>query len=769
MNPLPSGSPLTWLVPAAHPHRVPATLRKVAAEEAVGHEPPYVDLSESLRVLASVGLELPFTTARAFGPRWIRATGLFPLQWEGEAPWLVTEWPMTPLGQRYVNAIGEPVSLLRTSPQSLKASLRDLFGLDGPEDGSEEERLAFGQWAISLGKASAREVVEAVAQQRRQGGRIGEILVGLGALSSKDVAEILSRQLGLPFCDLTQGLQASAEKALEQIWALFPETYWRHHRVVPVEADEQRLVLAMEDPLDVLPLRALSQAAHRVIQPVVTGHRDIEAALDRRFASRNLQLSKDLVRVSYPEWSADHLLSKGQRRWGLSLLALFLAATASFGTAAFTVLSSLFAVLYAVLVGYRWWMIDRAAGMEIEQAVSEELVRSLPDRELPVYTILIPARDEAAVIPSLAEALARLDWPKDRLDVKLLLEADDLTTIEAARQARLPAYVDLVIVPPSDPRTKPKACNFGLLRARGEFLTIFDAEDIPDPLELKKAYSVFRAADPKLACVQAKLTYFNWDQNWLTRWFTTEYATWFDLYLPAIYAAGHPIPLGGTSNHFRTSVLRELGGWDAYNVTEDADLGIRLYRAGYWTAIIDAYTEEEANSELVNWVRQRSRWIKGYLQTWLVHMRHPKALWREVGPTGFWGVHAALLGTVLPFLLNPLYWLLTTLWFMTHWSLVPQLFPPGIYYVGMINLLIGNFLFTYMNALAVARRQRWELVKYSLLMPLYWGMMSVAAWKALLQLISRPSHWEKTQHGLTFRPSRAEAPLLAPVESSRFR
>jgi cellulose synthase/poly-beta-1,6-N-acetylglucosamine synthase-like glycosyltransferase len=213
-------------------------------------------------------------------------------------------------------------------------------------------------------------------------------------------------------------------------------------------------------------------------------------------------------------------------------------------------------------------------------------------------------------------------------------------------------------------------------------------------------------------------------------------------------ASGAPIPLGGTSNHFKRSALVEAGAWDPYNVTEDADLGVRIFKRGYRTAIVDSTTYEEANSEIYNWIRQRSRWIKGYIQTWLVHMRHPLKLYRELGFTAFWSFQFVVGGTFFAALLNPIYWFLTTLWFLTHWELIQIVFPGIVFYSGALCLYLGNFAFTYLNVAGAMRRGYYDMVKYALLSPLYWGLMSVGAWKGFLQLVTKPYFWEKTKHGL---------------------
>jgi cellulose synthase/poly-beta-1,6-N-acetylglucosamine synthase-like glycosyltransferase len=226
---------------------------------------------------------------------------------------------------------------------------------------------------------------------------------------------------------------------------------------------------------------------------------------------------------------------------------------------------------------------------------------------------------------------------------------------------------------------------------------------------------------------------------------------WFDIYMPGLDASDSPIPLGGTSNHFVTRELIELGAWDPYNVTEDADLGIRLNKAGFKTAIVDSTTYEEANSELNNWVRQRSRWVKGYIQTWLVHMRHPVRLLRQLGIRRFTSFQLTIGGTFVGFLLNPIYWGLTTLWLLTEAGVIRELFPSFVYYAAAIGLVLGNFVFTYVNAAGSMQRGYFELVKYALFSPVYWGLMSIGAWKGLLQLFTKPFYWEKTIHGLDER------------------
>ena len=237
---------------------------------------------------------------------------------------------------------------------------------------------------------------------------------------------------------------------------------------------------------------------------------------------------------------------------------------------------------------------------------------------------MIPAYREASVMGKLIDNIARFDYPADRLEVLLLVEQDDDETLEVLRDIDPGPSFKLVVVPPGEPRTKPKALNFGLTMARGDVIAVYDVEDAPDVLQLRRAAVALARFGPEVACIQAKLSYANAHQNFITRSFTIEYTMWYSFFLPGLSSMHAPIPLGGTSNHFRRGALRTLGGWDPYNVTEDCDLGIRMFREGYDVKVLDSVTLEEANSDFVNWVKQRSRWYKGYLQTFLIHLRSPR-------------------------------------------------------------------------------------------------------------------------------------------------
>lgn len=391
---------------------------------------------------------------------------------------------------------------------------------------------------------------------------------------------------------------------------------------------------------------------------------------------------------------------------------------------------------------------------EIESTKEELLV--LDEKKLPVYSILCPLYKEAHMLPGFVKAIQALKWPKAKLDVLLLLEENDPETVAAAQAMDLPQYIRIVVVPHSMPKTKPKACNYGLSIARGEYIVIYDAEDEPDPWQLRKAYLGFEKAGPKVKCLQAKLNYFNPHQNLLTRFFTAEYSLWFDIILVGLQSINTSIPLGGTSNHFRTEDLLELEGWDPFNVTEDCDLGVRIFKRGFRTAVIDSVTLEEANSKPFSWLKQRSRWIKGYMQTYLVHMRHPLQFVRENG------VHALffqlVVGGKIAFLfINPILWITTIAYFTLYAYVGPTiqlLYPQWVFYMAAISLVFGNFLYIYYYMIGCAKRHHWPLIKYVLFIPLYWVMGSTAAYIALYELIVRPHYWQKTTHGLQHQQSK---------------
>ena len=326
--------------------------------------------------------------------------------------------------------------------------------------------------------------------------------------------------------------------------------------------------------------------------------------------------------------------------------------------------------------------------------------------------------------------------------LKHKLREAEVTYAELAKR-----LFELIIAPPAGPRTKPKALNAALPFARGAFVAVYDAEDRPEPDQLRRALEAFSGGDDRMACAQARLTIDNTADSWLARLFTAEYAGLFDVFLPSLAARRWPLPLGGSSNHFRTDVLRRIGAWDPYNVTEDADLGMRLARYGYRTTVIASTTYEEAPARLRPWLKQRTRWFKGWLQTWLVHMRAPAKLMRELGPTGFVVFQLLAGGSVLAALVHPFFLFAFLREIATAGRGASDAVTLHASLYGA-TLLIGYLTSIALAVVGLARRRLLDCAWALLLMPLYWLLLSLAAWRALDQLVRDPYRWEKTEHGL---------------------
>jgi len=485
----------------------------------------------------------------------------------------------------------------------------------------------------------------------------------------------------------------------------------------------------------------------------------------------------------HPHDTSNILISRRQSTWYVALAIAFVCGLIYRWDVTLCVVNFFFAFLYFCIIVFRVATVVHSVVGHGETRVSEEQMAGLKPSELPVFTILIPLYREANVAEKIIRNLNKMDYPQKKLDIKLLLEEDDQMTIDAVAAVDLPKCYDVIVVPDALPKTKPKACNHGLKRAKGDICVIYDAEDNPDPDQLKKVAWAFKHAPDDVACIQAKLNFYNPRQNLLTRWFTIEYSTTFDLFLPGLQSMNIPMPLGGTSNHFRTRALQEIGGWDPFNVTEDCDLGVRLYKMGYRTNMIDSTTWEEANPKLWNWVRQRSRWVKGFFQTHLTHMRHPMRTVRALGIWGTFGFLVSVGASSLMMVLNVPIWIMGGTYFylaakaMSNgyglWEILkgPRDWLPGsnvwpmIYYgpkedpmwsslsifffVIACILLLANFVFVAIHCLACVKRKFYYLLPMALLMPIYWVLISIGAWKGFLQLFTNPFYWEKTIHGLT--------------------
>lgn len=395
----------------------------------------------------------------------------------------------------------------------------------------------------------------------------------------------------------------------------------------------------------------------------------------------------------------------------------------------------------------------------------------MADADLPVYTIVVPLYREANVVGALCRALTSLDYPLSKLDVKLVVEEDDPVTRAAIVALALPGAFQIVVAPAGAPRTKPRALNVALPLARGSLVVVYDAEDRPDPDQLRLAVAAFAREGSAVACLQARLSIHNRDA-WLPRMFAIEYAALFDVVNPALTRYGLPIPLGGTSNHFRTRTLQAIHGWDAHNVTEDADLGIRLAALGLRTVDLPSTTREEAPVALGNWLRQRARWTKGFLQVCVVHTRAPRRTLARLGPGASLASLVLIGGTVASALAYPLFVGILVASGLAACGIPVPPFPldtgnPRGLFVGTVGLstfLVGAAAIYAPAWVGLARRGWGEMWGTALWLPVYYGLVSLAAWRGLYELFTAPTHWHKTEHGAA--PAEEEPAEGAPAPPS---
>jgi glycosyltransferase XagB len=649
----------------------------------------------------------------------------------------------------------EPPWMIVVPPAELDAAISTVFG---EADKPYRPLTSLAEILVEGDALTPEQVAEAAVYAVSTGTSLGPAAIELGYINPWNLALLISRYLALPVVNLR------TRDVTELTTDFLPQAFLRKHRLVPLTVTETTATVAMVDPLDSALIADIARETGREIRAVLTTDRDIDWALRQVYRADNVLTSTQGLVLHQPENSA-HITFKRRQKAGFVALGviLVLGLIVSWQWTLIAV-NVILTVIYVSFAAYKTYLLLRGLTVDLTIYAPPDDVRALADEDLPSITVLVPLYREAAIVPVLLHAIANLDYPAIKLDVKILLEEEDEETAAAVRAARPPEHFKIVRVPDAKPKTKPKACNYGLIEATGELLVIYDAEDIPDRDQLKKCVVAFRNAPDDVACIQAKLNYFNLSENLLTSWFTLEYSQWFDIFLPGLGATRAPIPLGGTSNFFITERLVRAGAWDPYNVTEDADLGIRLFKLQYRTAILDSTTYEEANTQYGNWIRQRSRWIKGYMQTWLVHNRNPFRLWRELGTRDFWSIQATVGGTFAVMLINPVLWLTTILWYGFHMSFVLAINPGLFHIVNLVALILGNAVFIGAGIIGALKRRYYKLLPAALVMPLYWLMMSIAAYKALWQLVTKPFYWEKTSHGLS---TATPHPGMAPMESGQ--
>jgi glycosyltransferase XagB len=446
------------------------------------------------------------------------------------------------------------------------------------------------------------------------------------------------------------------------------------------------------------------------------------------------------LRVRQPEMSAASPMPDGQRNAllavGVASLALACLAHSGVGGILPAILTIPFTLVILLRIAAIWHL-------RTPHFKKLPLTANLLDNELPRYSVLVPLFRERAVVPALVQALNRLDYPRSKLEILFITEAIDDGTRRALMDAGLPPHMRAITVPAGLPQTKPRALNFALQAATGDLIAIYDAEDEPSPRQLRDAAERFAASDPNLVCLQARLSIYNAGRGFLTRQFALEYAALFEALLPQLQFMGLPILLSGTSNHFRRAALEKIGGWDPFNVTEDADLGVRLARFGLRTSMLDSDTWEEAPVTLHAWLGQRTRWLKGWMQTFLVHMREPRRLLREIGAWRFLGLQVTLGGMILSALVHPWFYAAAVYQYCAGQPVLPS---GGLWALCWFNLWAGYSASIVLGLITAWRSHGTVPVLSAVLVPVYWLFISYASYRAIRELYVRPFYWEKTPH-----------------------
>ena len=582
------------------------------------------------------------------------------------------------------------------------------------------------------GLISAQGLVLALSVQRQHGGRLADIVLARGLIAQGDLYRAMARHWSLKLAD------AESHVADPTLIDLVGVSDCLREGLLPIRSNGRVTLVATAHPEDFARHHAWLAERLGPVVAAIMPLADIEAQV---MALRGAQLIR----------RAEHRVSDAEscRNWGSSTMAMratcFLAlllfglwlTPAGLGLA-FILWASLTLLLTTVL---------RAAALFAALRHGTAEPPELPLLKLPVVSVMVALHQEDDIAPRLIRRLNRLDYPRDLLDILLVVEESDSQTRAALARSELPPWMRVVVVPDGPLKTKPRALNFALDLCRGSIIGVYDAEDAPEPDQIMKVVRRFHQRGPEVVCLQGVLDFYNARTNWLSRCFTMEYAAWFRIILPGLARLGLAIPLGGTTLFFRRAALIELGGWDAHNVTEDADLGIRLARYGYRTELIDTVTEEEANCRALPWVRQRSRWLKGYMMTWAVHMRSPALLWRQLGPRRFVGFQILFLCTLSQFLLAPVLWSFWIIPFGFTHPLAHSL--PGQAMIWLMALYLLTEVVNIVLNLQGLRRTHHGLSPFWVpTLHFYFPLGALASYKALWELVRRPFYWDKTRHGI---------------------
>jgi cellulose synthase/poly-beta-1,6-N-acetylglucosamine synthase-like glycosyltransferase len=570
-----------------------------------------------------------------------------------------------------------------------------------------------------------------------------EILISRGWVRRIDYYQTLSEILNL---DLFDPNRAKFDLSLS-VDSLYAE--YKRYSFLPISQSANGTVAIITNRMstDLIELLGNLYKSYKII---IASPDDLSWLMRKRFENIDLYNSSNLLHEINPDASAKVLVSKTS----IAVAAVLIGLSALFMDTIVVVYLALAIFVSTHLL--KIYLFLSSLEFSYEFLMDNSLIDQVDINSLPTYSIIVALYKEKEVVPQLIKALSRLDYPQEKLDIKLVIEEEDEDTLNAINDSRPPQNMETIIVPGTTDieisKTKPRACNYALPYCTGEYVALYDAEDVPDRLQLKKAASYFKNSKGDISCLQAKLNFYNSKQNMLTEMFDMEYRIWFKLFLPGLHLMQSPIPLGGTSNHFKKDVLETLGGWDAYNVTEDADLGIRMFLEGHKVGLLDSDTPEECPSTFGSWIKQRSRWIKGHLITYLVHNRNPIKLLQKLGFKNYMVLTLFIFFPVVSFLLYPVLWgiYIADLFNLDVYGLDSLLFPAELEGTLMLALLIPNLIYIFLAMVISIKDKRYSDLPLTLLQPLYWVLHSIAAYYAVYEAIRRPHHWNKTAHGVSF-------------------
>ena len=599
-----------------------------------------------------------------------------------------------------------------------------------------------GRHLVDAGIISSQDLIHALELQRRIDAPLGEILVAEGLADVEDVMIALSEQHYAQIVDLER------DPPRPDLAERLPVNLCLDYRAVPWFDMAGTLLVATSRPhlFDALRI-ALGHKAQTIL-PVIATEAQILAQISRFHGAALARNAATRVPATFScrTWN---IAGKGRLFWAILSLTLLLAiliAAPLWTLTALCFLAFVTLLMSTVLKAAALW--TRLRAPSIRDGDPTESTPALPYR-LPRVSMLVPLLKEREIAGALIERLSKLTYPRCQLEVVLVLEAGDQLTRETLARTALPPWMTVIEVPEANRlTTKPRALNYALDFCRGSIVGVWDAEDAPEADQIEKVVRRFHDAPANVACLQGILDYYNPRANWLSRCFTIEYAAWWRVLLPGVARLGLVIPLGGTTLFFRREILEELCGWDAHNVTEDADLGVRLARRGYVAELLPTVTFEEANCRFWPWVRQRSRWLKGFLITWCVHMRDPGRLRSELGWVRFLGLQTMLLATFCQFALAPLLW--------SFWLVLLGVEHPvaatlgaGVLWPMIVVFILSETLNLGLSLYAVAGRSHRHLMWWVFTTPLYFALGAVAALKAMHEFVVSPYFWDKTEHGVT--------------------